>query len=69
MTNAQAAANARKPYADKIAVMVREREELISALQALVNLSAHPLFHEQTELPAWGDRILEARNAIAKVTK
>jgi hypothetical protein len=41
--------------------------ELVNALQRLVNLSSHPLFIPQTDLPAWAERVSEARELLTRV--
>ena len=38
--------------------------QLREALEAVLNLTRHPLFHEQTELPAWVQRIAQAEAAL-----
>lgn len=35
-------------------------------LRRLVRLNDHPLFHQQTELPAWSDVIAQAREELSK---
>jgi hypothetical protein len=44
-----------------------DRAALIADLTRLVNLSGHPLFVPQSDLPAWDERIEEARATLARM--
>jgi hypothetical protein len=46
--------------------LISAAPELLDALQTIVNLSSHPYFPELPDLPAWKERITQARTAIAK---
>lgn len=71
MTHAEIAANARKPYADKIAQLMREREQLIAALQDAEFLLRKARINPNETL-AMADSFQrcaeDARAAIAKAT-
>lgn len=41
---------------------------LAEVLQKIVNLSNHPLFHAQTELPVWDTVIGDAQEVLWEVT-
>lgn len=40
--------------------------ELRQRLQRLINLSGHPLFIPQEDLPAWKEAVAEARETLAE---
>jgi len=42
------------------------RDETIDAIQRVLNLSKHPLFQEQPELPAWAEAIHDLREQLEK---
>lgn len=53
-------------FLQRIDALRKTEKTALEALACLVNLSQHPLFHEQTELPAWTDCIAEADAVIQK---